>query len=890
MKRVAALLVVIALALLGVRALQKWAIDRFGEADLHVLRILMMQRLHLAPIDLDTGADARRIAMATDVHDERPVELDKSFVPFKEIGSSLGPRASGNQIFRTRGAVIADFNGDGKMDLFLPQSGETVGFTTDEKKVLTQTPLPRKPCVLYLNQGNDAQGNPILTSIEELEAEGNGKLVRDELLIENKYEPRARVTDDEFSAGRMSTGAVAADFNGDGRLDLWITDDLAGLPFTTEETALKAYPAARNIGRGERNRAVTIRLPQFLRNPRVDGRNVKVKHGGKEEWEGRDSLFINLGDTDGDGIPEWKDVTDEAGVGGRWASNSVAVADIDNDGDLDVFVANYQDPDFYGFGMRRFGGNQNELYLNQLAETGKLTFKNLAREWGVSGLIEEHGLRAHVWFPSSQKDEPIYEQTVEGKPAGEKADHSWSAIFTDENQDGWPDLIVSTDEGDRLRVYYNDGGKRFVRDTRFDADEWDGCWMGAAAGDLDGDGDEEVLVSNCGGQSMSAGNMALLNHSAEDESIFALAPLNYAMGKARLAHALLRPTRDGYVNIADAITVHHSPYIAPDLTRRENFAPSALKLYDQHNYAHGLAAYEFAFAAVMFDVENDGDLDLYTAGALARGNDGFVGDITNSPGRMLVNDTKAPGKPGTTIELTDRTLEYRVLDITDVDYDHNPPRRRSPGTNWHKRDYITIRDMDSYSEAGVQASKQSLVHDLFFMHEAANGIATGDLNGDGFDDFVVTHYGGYYSLSPKAGNLKANVGGTLLAIPAANKVMKPPTDFEEGSTFVYLNQNAGRVPNHWIKVRLTDDKSLNTRAIGARVVANGHLMRRVRAGGCAGSSSSTDLVFGLGRDGALSTLDVTWPGKKRDTQKLTLAGLRDQLVCVERASGVVPCK
>src|SRR5262249_52174818 len=255
-------------------------------------------------------------------------------------------------------------------------------------------------------------------------------------------------------------------------------DDLAGLPFTTEQTALRGYPARENIGRKARERAITIRLPQFLRHPLVDGREVKVRHAGKEEWEGRDSLFLNLGDQDGDGIPEWQDVTAEAGVGGRWASFSVAVADVDLDGDLDVFVTNYQDPDFYGFGMRRFGGNQNELYLNQLAETGKLTFKNVANGWGVSGLIDEPHLKASMWFPSSGKDEEIAEQSVEGKPAGEKADHSWSALFTDENQDGYPDLIVSTDEGDRLRVYYNNGGKGFVRDRRFGEGRWGGCWVG----------------------------------------------------------------------------------------------------------------------------------------------------------------------------------------------------------------------------------------------------------------------------------------------------------------------------------------------------------------------------------------------------------------------------
>jgi hypothetical protein len=869
----------------------------YGESDLAILGVLLLQRFHLAPIDLDPAGQKRATMMATDVHDEKPIVLDKKYAPFEEIGARLGDRAKGNQIFRTRGVVVADLNGDGRLDLFFPQAGQTVGFTT-ENKMLTQKPLPQKPCALYLNQGNDEKGDPIFVAIEDLEAKGNDKHVREELLVENKYRPRVAVTDDEYRVGRIATGAVAADFDGDGDLDLWVTSDLAGLPFTHEETALRGYPAQRNIGRDQKKRAITIRLPQFLRRPLVDGRDVVVRYACddgdtqcKGEPEGRDTLFLNMGDADGDGIPEWKDVSNEVGIGGeRWSSMSAAVADVDLDGDLDVFVTDYQDPDFYGFGMRRFGGNQNALWLNRLSETGKLGFENVAVEWGVSGLHDKHGLPASMWFPSSNKEEYIGDQVVEGKPAGEKADHSWSAIFTDVNDDGYPDLIVSTDEGNRLRVYTNNGGKGFVRDARYDAGAFDGCWMGAAAGDLDGDGRDEVFVPNCGGQSMSAGNMALLNKEAEDESIFALAPINYARGSARMTHVLLSPSAKGTLeDITDLVTVNHSPYIPPDLTRKANFAPSALHLWNQHNYEHGLAGYEFGFSTAFFDVENDGDLDVYFAGALGRGNDGFIGDWTSSPGRMLVNDTREPGK----IVLTDRTLEYRLLDITDMEYDHNPPRRRSPGTNWHKRDYVYVGDRDSYSEAGVAASQQSLISDLFLLHEAANGIAVGDLNGDGYEDLVVTHYGGYNSLSPSAGNLKADVGGVILAIPAPNKVMKPPTNFEDGATFVYMNRGARAregqpPPNHWVGVRLRDDGSKNRFGIGARLTLDGKQARTIRLGS-AGSASSTDVIFGLGPDGAAGTLTIVWPGRDRTPQTVALGGARDRLICVERKSGLVPC-
>ena len=129
----------------------------------------------------------------------------------------------------------------------------------------------------------------------------------------------------------------------------------------------------------------------------------------------------------------------------------------------------------------------------------------------------------------------------------------------------------------------------------------------------------------------------------------------------------------------------------------------------------------------------------------------------------------------------------------------------------------------------------------------------------------------------------------MLAIPAPNKVMKPPTDFDDGKTFVYINGNAVRGKNHWVKLRVSDSTSLNRAAIGAKLIVNGKQLRRVRAGGGGGSSSSTDQIVGLGA-GALQTVDIAWPQQDRTPQRFVFSQVRDQLVCIDHARGVIPCR
>ncbi len=197
-------------------------------------------------------------------------------------------------------------------------------------------------------------------------------------------------------------------------------------------------------------------------------------------------------DWDGDGDPDlyvtndgpnvmWRndgarftDVTAEAGTGDdRWGAG-VAFADVDRDGDLDLFVTNYLEydesllPEQPDDPARRredplamlpyvFPGQANVLYRNE----GDGTFTDVT---------EEAGLLA-----------------PDGKSLG--------ALFLDADEDGDPDLYVANDTTPNT-FWENDGTGRFEEVSLFVGLDDPRGGMGLAPGDVDGDGDLDVLLTN----------------------------------------------------------------------------------------------------------------------------------------------------------------------------------------------------------------------------------------------------------------------------------------------------------------------------------------------------------------------------------------------------------
>jgi hypothetical protein len=122
-------------------------------------------------------------------------------------------------------------------------------------------------------------------------------------------------------------------------------------------------------------------------------------------------------------------------------------------------------------------------------------------------------------------------------------------------------------------------------------------------------------------------------------------------------------------------------------------------------------------------------------------------------------------------------------------------------------------------------------------------------------------------------------------LPAHSYHYPVPTEYEPGSSRLFLNQYRGR---HWLKVHLLDTTpgSLNRDAIGARVIVNGRLLRVRRAGdGSFVSNRLEDLHFGLGGETAKS-VEVHWPDKAGTVTRAALGSLADGTVTITKDGGV----
>ncbi len=248
---------------------------------------------------------------------------------------------------------------------------------------------------------------------------------------------------------------------------------------------------------------------------------------GDADGDGRDDLFVaqpaglpdRLFRNKGDGT--FEDVTEQAGLLVLDETSQALFADVDNDGDQDLIlvVTGSGLLLFRNDGRGRFTVDPGAFHLNLEGTPISIALADYDRDGFLDvylcnysyfvGTSEDKGGSPNPYH-DAQNGPPnvllrndhgrrFVDVTAEAGLDQNNTRFSFAAAWGDYDDDGWPDLLVANDFG-RKNLYHNDGlrdGKVRFRDVTASAGVEDhGAGMSAAWLDYDGDGRLDIYTGN----------------------------------------------------------------------------------------------------------------------------------------------------------------------------------------------------------------------------------------------------------------------------------------------------------------------------------------------------------------------------------------------------------
>jgi enediyne biosynthesis protein E4 len=361
------------------------------------------------------------------------------------------------------------------------------------------------------------------------------------------------------------------------------------------------------------------------------------------------SFFNRLFRNNGDGT--FTDVTEKAGLAGIGYSMGVAAADYDNDGFVDLYVT---------------GVNRNQLFHNN----GDGTFTDITEKAGVSGVIPGFGKPWAVtagWFDYNNDGlldlfvVNYLDYNIKTSPLCNN--QSLPAYCSPNNFQGTPNIL-----------YRNNGDGTFSDVSKQShVSEYVGKGMGVAFADYDNDGFTDIFVSNDSFQ-----NYLLHNNGDGTFSDVALTAAVAYNQNGKTVAGMGADFRD--IDNDGKPDIFHTAMFGDSFSLYRNLGEGH---FDDATSAAGLTAFTSRFTAWgtgIFDFDNDGNKDIFTANA----------------------------------EILDNVMEIY----------HRP--FALPNSLFRNKGNLTFDDLSS------RAGKS------FSVPAAHRGAAFGDFNNDGKIDMVVT--------------------------------------------------------------------------------------------------------------------------------------------------------